>query len=463
MKTCGLLEESSNFIWENLKNSRSKLQYMLLFSLAPIFGNVKITFGTGSEMLFGMSGIYAMGLAYALGTLFMALFIRAKDLHRYAKVLSFLALLFFVLISLFREGFFVSVGMMLFGLCYGACSAIALFGFTYALQPKERFIGAGLTVFYTIVFQIICALPFLTPISGRLYLGAQVIGTFLCFYRYKPEDYVPSLAGEKTKSNSIIGVAIFFYAAHKIIMYFYSKLPPDMPDMLIGLIALLIIVCAMLIYFLVRFNIVHLCSLFFGGMIISYVLHLVSRYANVEILGDMTQSFGYMGFIASYYLLGSAMQERLDYKGFQKFLLAMLCLQLLVQILPSFLANRFPDGLIFFSLSLTVLFFIVFALLIPILIVHLFPSNPPAEDPAEKRRKLMLKYDLSEREQELAELLYQGKLFKECALVLEISIDTVRYHSKNLYRKLGINGRNALAGFFDENTKKQDAEENNEE
>lgn len=63
MKTCGLLEESSNFIWENLKNSRSKLQYMLLFSLAPIFGNVKLTFGAGSTTLFGMNGIYTMGIS----------------------------------------------------------------------------------------------------------------------------------------------------------------------------------------------------------------------------------------------------------------------------------------------------------------------------------------------------------------------------------------------------------------
>lgn len=46
---------------------------------------------------------------------------------------------------------------------------------------------------------------------------------------------------------------------------------------------------------------------------------------------------------------------------------------------------------------------------------------------------------LSEREKEVIKLLSEGKTQKNIASELYISIDTVRYHCKNIYSKLGVN------------------------
>jgi DNA-binding CsgD family transcriptional regulator len=48
---------------------------------------------------------------------------------------------------------------------------------------------------------------------------------------------------------------------------------------------------------------------------------------------------------------------------------------------------------------------------------------------------------LSIREKEILDLLIQGKLNKEIALLLFISEETVKKHLKNVYRKLGVRNR----------------------
>src|SRR5829696_9478760 len=53
-------------------------------------------------------------------------------------------------------------------------------------------------------------------------------------------------------------------------------------------------------------------------------------------------------------------------------------------------------------------------------------------------------YDMdqfSEREKEVVHLLLQGKSNKQIAMGLGISVSTVEYHLKNIYRKLQVNSR----------------------
>lgn len=47
----------------------------------------------------------------------------------------------------------------------------------------------------------------------------------------------------------------------------------------------------------------------------------------------------------------------------------------------------------------------------------------------------------SQREQEVIEILLQGKSNKQIALALDISASTVEYHLKNIYKKLQVNSR----------------------
>ena len=52
--------------------------------------------------------------------------------------------------------------------------------------------------------------------------------------------------------------------------------------------------------------------------------------------------------------------------------------------------------------------------------------------------------DLTSREQEIFTMLLTGMSPKEIAYTIKISYDTVRFHQKNLYRKLEIQSRSEL-------------------
>lgn len=53
-------------------------------------------------------------------------------------------------------------------------------------------------------------------------------------------------------------------------------------------------------------------------------------------------------------------------------------------------------------------------------------------------------WELSQREEQIAEGLLIGKAYKEIARAYHISIDTVRHHVKNLYKKLNVHSKKQL-------------------
>jgi DNA-binding NarL/FixJ family response regulator len=59
--------------------------------------------------------------------------------------------------------------------------------------------------------------------------------------------------------------------------------------------------------------------------------------------------------------------------------------------------------------------------------------------------------ELSRRQKEILKELASGKMYKEIAHQYDISIDTVKKHCKNIYRKLNVNGRAEAAHFYDTN------------
>ncbi len=60
------------------------------------------------------------------------------------------------------------------------------------------------------------------------------------------------------------------------------------------------------------------------------------------------------------------------------------------------------------------------------------PNQPPEDTP---------EWKLTKREGEILDGLVSGQLYKEIASNLQISVDTVRFHLKNIYKKLHVSSR----------------------
>lgn len=63
-------------------------------------------------------------------------------------------------------------------------------------------------------------------------------------------------------------------------------------------------------------------------------------------------------------------------------------------------------------------------------------------------KKAMDFYKLTERERQVCHLLLTGYSTKEIAAELDISVDTVKFHVKNIYKKIGNSGKGALFATF---------------
>lgn len=63
------------------------------------------------------------------------------------------------------------------------------------------------------------------------------------------------------------------------------------------------------------------------------------------------------------------------------------------------------------------------------------------QSPEEKLASIMDGFNLSQREKEIAELIFCGKNNKEIAAILYLSPNTIKVHASNLYRKLGAANR----------------------
>ena len=92
--------------------------------------------------------------------------------------------------------------------------------------------------------------------------------------------------------------------------------------------------------------------------------------------------------------------------------------------------------------------FVLFALLTPLMSRQLFLKAPALETPQERFKRLVLAFGLTIREEEVVECLLRGMTYKQCAVELHISQNTVKFHALNAYRKAGVASRGELMTLF---------------
>lgn len=123
--------------------------------------------------------------------------------------------------------------------------------------------------------------------------------------------------------------------------------------------------------------------------------------------------------------------------------------------ISAYLAGYVGFVLMFFALPLKLTFMsalFIYLNLVPLSAVYKLKEYleeiPAVNNFSELLSNLKLKYELSEREADILTLLIEGKANKEIEKELFISVNTVRNHIHNIYRKLGINSRGQLMKFI---------------
>lgn len=451
-----------------------RLRYMLIFAHAPLFSNIQEVYFHQDPKIAGIDAVTWMRLAFCIGAGLLFAFASLKNINRYSKLLAGSCALFFTLWLFIQSGVPAVIVACLFTFFYGGTAAVVIFHYAYALNDTERFFGAALTSLYYVIFQLILASNIMTAFVSRLYIAGLVLVTVLSIFSYRIKDYIDIVEKPRQRENKQIGLMLYFFFAYHIVEMFYTYIQGASTTttlFLNGIVGVAVFSLATYLYFYAKFNLWHMCNLFFGGFLIAYVLRIVTDSEPMLYVSRAFRGFEQIGFIASYTLLGSVLQKNVSFRSFKRILIATLNVFSLTYIILGILIPRLPINLPMIAAIVAFLFFVGFLLLSPIYADFLYSGNKRPEDvviipdaklkSAEKELfastplsvktradALMTERNLTPREREIVTFLMQGYLYKHCSSELGISIETVKFHARNAYRKLNVAGRSELFSIF---------------
>jgi len=257
----------------------------------------------------------------------------------------------------------------------------------------------------------------------------------------------------EAKFNPAIKLMLYFFVAHKLVEVFYTYFPvASTSEALItnGIVGVLVIGLSFILQVSAKRSVWNMCNLFFIAMICTYALYFTPEGSIGRELSRYFHGFEQMGFIASYYLLGCVFKKHGNFRLFKRSLVILLPSCLLLYVIPGVLVAFAPEHMTMVATLMTGLIFILFFLMSPSYSKHLFFADwsddfhlvDMTETKEQVEQEDQFKHlNLTPREREIAELLLHGMEIKQIAAELGIKFDTVKFHMKNLYRKLGIGGR----------------------
>jgi DNA-binding NarL/FixJ family response regulator len=76
------------------------------------------------------------------------------------------------------------------------------------------------------------------------------------------------------------------------------------------------------------------------------------------------------------------------------------------------------------------------------------PETSPKANVSRGKTHSPKKAILTRREREVLACLAEGKMYKEISDYLSVTLDTVRFHSKRIYKKLGVRSRTEAVLWF---------------
>lgn len=445
----------------NFRNiSYSHIKYMLIFPLAPIFANMQGEIFSDEANIFGLDAMTLMGSAYCVGAGVLFALTQISTIAKFSNIISVMTALSFISWSLLNESLLGLVIAVMFAACLGGCAACASFSYTFVLNNTERFIGAALISLFFALNQINYGFSIISELYPKTYLTLLVIGSCICLLLYEKKDFVQIDDKPDENMNPTIGLMLYFFIAHYFVEIFYTYLPgAALKEAFIynGAVGILVIILAIILQFVIKRSVWHMCNIFFIAMILTYALYFTPENLAFRKLAYFMHGFEQMGYIVAYYLLGCIFKKCGNFRLFKICLVTILPASIVAYIIPGMISSYVPDLLPLAATVISSLIFIFFILLSPAYSKYLFFTDwidnfyevDMAKDSGSRNiSDISEGLGLSVRESEVLKLLLLGNRSKQIAENLEISVHTVNFHIKNIYKKLDVSNRAELFAKF---------------
>jgi len=445
-----------------LRNIRWELWPLLLvFPLSVIMGSLRYFdlkmatagFGAWELMLFPM-GLGWLTLTFTPRRLIIPLMLLAAVLSA-----ALLALQIFMPSSPGRLVFF-----MAFQFSSGICAAAAFCLFCFELNNIERLFGMVIIQFcYGFFYILWLAFPD-AQAAGETWgsavaMAACLIVVFAC--KRQKHEGLEDLPGPKMAPGTFSGAAfaIGLHVVYYMIICMTNHIKwteTSLSSMAFGIGSFASIIIIITIQLLNNRNALYIWLLFF---VLSLFALGVLMYESPAARLSGSFAFGLgdgLGYVIIYYLCAASIKKSKSLKMYRLCCLAFFVEYFAVSGIFSLAVDRFgsPDRYLAFGVML-VLCPACF-LLMPIMQKKLLEKDwtdgiiqtdiPQYTQTAEEAEQIRTEINtsLSHREKEILALLLENFTLRQIGLELDISLNTVKTHYKNIYRKLDINNRGDL-------------------
>ncbi|MCL2092716.1 MAG: helix-turn-helix transcriptional regulator [Treponema sp.] len=455
----------------NLLHSRDELSFrnlrarflpvILLFPLSVILGDFR--YYDHSIALAGLDSHFLMYCLIGAGWLVLALSPKNLTAHVLKIAVPLAAALnlslWFIPLGLARFVVYMA-GKFLIGLCAGA----AFFFFCFALNNVERLLGMILIqLYYGLYYILYHAHPALHG-SIRYYGSPLIMLAFLvlCFVSpFKMEDlpFSRDQIDLTEPKNSGVPFVIGLSIVHYMIMCMFNYIEwmdNNVSSLAFGLGTLGAILAVVLLQLQKGKSALSIWLMFLALSLLG-LGSLLYDAPLTFISGSFTYGLGdSLGYIIIFYLCGGAIKQSRSLKMFKIFCLVVFIKYAGISSLFSFYFNYFEVPNRFLAFGVVMVLVSICLMLMPFIQKRLFEADwtdgirlnslDEYSQPLAQMEELNIKdrLNLTPREEEVFTLLLRGIAPKEIAYTLKISYDTVNFHQKNLYRKLGIQSRAEL-------------------
>ena len=452
----------------SLRNLRGRMWPMfLIFPLTIIMGDLRYF-----DLKFAVAGFESYEfMLFPLGLGWLVLVWTPKRLIipflRAAAVISAVLLPFqiFTPNGIGRLGLF-----MAFQFFNGLCAACAFSLFCFELNNIERLFGMALAqLYFGFYYTVWRAFPAVQA-AGKTWGSGVVMGVYLVVVLACTRTF-----GSRTKGSLrnhekfddtdgdgkdsavpfIIGLNVAYFITMCLINYI-EWVESSMSSMAFGLGAFVSVVLIIIIQLLKGRSALYIWFLFLALSLLGMGMLLYDSPVTL-VSGSFTYGLGDgLGYIIIYYISAAAINRSKSFRMLRLFFFVFFVEYFIISGIFTMLFKYIeaPNKVLAFGVVLVLGSFCL--MLMPLLQKKLFNADwtdglclRDMEGYSGSLSKVEAidtkdRLNLTSREQEIFSMLLAGTAPKEIAYTLKVSYDTIRFHQKNLYRKLGIQSRAEL-------------------
>lgn len=436
----------------------SRLCYMLAYAFELILFSVRGHFMPVGADFHGIRGALIMTAFHGLTSLIVML-LWSKRFKPLVWVSVTVMILGFVPYILLPESSY----RLLFGtLAYsglGGAVTSARCGYAFALNNAERLAGM------VIMFFACAVVRYVQPETANPVFWAQVLPMLLlfalsiCLIMFKEKDLEVKEVSTKSDAKAMYWALAYFMMYFTIDGYNWGLLDSDNRAEYKWLLAGLIIagVTLVLMTVVLRLNVWHIWNFFFVVTVTMAVLLVfadrIGSYKPQYFFSGLSD----IGWPLSIYMLACVQRRFASYKLLKKCTVIFVIASPLLYFSDDIFEDYLPQYQSVAVLVTVVLFVTLALMLSPLSYRDLFSmkwiKQLSSNDMELIREKVENKdkfeeYSLTPRQKEIATMLLAAKTRRQIAGELGVSESTVKNHTSELYKKLGINSRVELFKIF---------------